>query len=203
MRNYLYAMKQDLSHDTSGSTNLISGTDTLDFASSYSSDLAKGEIKSNAVGWRMFMLSSNGWVALRNELYKKFSSGAEVILVDMGRSYGSTVVAELQKQKGGKYQESLSDHRPDPRIFSRLATASGWGRVSLSGDLDGGKHFSVTVANCVFCGREESFSHGCPFLRGVSLGIASSLFRGEYSVLETCSVDKNQQHLCKFEIERK
>lgn len=148
----------------------------------------------------MFMMTSNAWNSLRDQLYGKFSSGAEVILFDMGKSYGSELVSALRESlmKAGKNPLTGLD----PRNLSQLVTSTGWGRVHLSGDLEAGSYLSVVVSNCVFCAGEQSLAHHCPFLRGISVGIASNFYKAEYEISANCVIEK-YHHFCKFELSQK
>jgi hypothetical protein len=100
------------------------------------------------------MLSSKSWIALSNQLYEKFSSGAEVILFDMGVSYGSDLVESLASRSGTSHDKS----KPDPHDFNQIAVKSGWGRVILGGDVEYGSHLLVTVEDCAFCARDAFIS---------------------------------------------
>jgi len=150
-------------------------------------------------------MSSEAWSALRKEMYSKFSSGAEVILLDMGKSYGSKLVVSLSEAltEEDKLSYGSSASRLDPRDFSRMVTMTGWGRVTISGDLETGSHISVSVANCVFCEGEDDVVLGCPFLKGVSLGIATSLYKAPFYIFSSCVNEQSRKHVCKFELSRK
>ena len=90
------------------------------------------------------MFSSNSWSALSKELYKRFSSGADVIFFDMGRSYGSELAASLISRA------EVEHVKPDPHSFDYLVTKAGWGRVTLDGELDHGSHLSIVVTSMCF-----------------------------------------------------
>jgi hypothetical protein len=173
-----------------------------EFDSEYSVDTS-GVITSEFTSWRMIMFSSKSMRALIDELYGRFSSGADVILYNMGFSYGADLVSSMRARAEKKRAETLQiTSEPTPGVFKDIAQRSGWGNINLGGDLDHGSHISIIVANCAFCG-EDDFQHRCPFLRGVTMGIASSRYKREYSNSAVCVRNKQGVHVCKFELNGK
>ena len=140
------------------------------------------------------MLSSNSWRALSNEMYKRFSTGAGVIFFEMGKSYGSELGTSLFRRAEVARANSV------PFDFSYLVTKAGWGNVSRDGDLEHGSHISIVVTHCVFCEGDDNLEHHCPFLKGACFGIASVMYKREYDVSATCSLNKKGEHICKFEL---
>ena len=165
-------------------------TADFDFQSEYFFDSSGFKIMSRGSGWRMFMLSSNAWRTLTNELYKRFSSGAEVIMFDMGVSYSSELVALLASTARGAH----------PGDFKHLLMKNGWGKITVGGDLELGTHLAIVITDCVFCGEDGDIERNCPFMRGASLGVASALFKSEYKVSSKCNRNKSEIHVCKFEL---
>ena len=49
--------------------------------------------------------------------------------------------------------------------------------MTLDGELDHGSHLSIVVTSCVFCEEDENLDHHCPFLKGLGVGIASTLYK--------------------------
>jgi hypothetical protein len=150
-------------------------------------DFGRGEIRDRSTNRRMFLMNSEEWVALRRGLYDKFSSGASVILFDMGVSYGSKIISSLKQ---------LDSKNGAPEL-AKLGARSGWGKVIPTGDLEEGSKITLHIQNCVFCGEDDS-KEECNFLRGVSSAIASSLYGREYKSSTKCTT--NGSHVCRVDL---
>jgi predicted hydrocarbon binding protein len=168
----------------------------------FSHDPSGLEMISAVTGLRVFVFGADAWRSLMLELYKSFSTGAEVILFNMGLSYGSKLASSIGDKAQGKGSSPAPRPRPDPRFFNRFATNSGWGKVELGGDVETGRNLSVTVTSCVFC-EEDDFEHRCPFLRGLGKGIASTLYSRDYDVSAKCALNGERQHLREFDLKAK
>ena len=140
---------------------------------------------------RVFLVGSDGWDTLQEGLYKKFSSGASVIILEMGLYYGSTVASTsvIDSQSGESRARSIAN-------LCGLITNAGWGTLSLSGDLEEGSNIVVFVKNCVFCNKNHP-NYPCNFLRGVGLGLVTALYQQPYKSSSNCSV--KEEHFCKIE----
>ncbi len=139
-------------------------------------------------------MGSDGWDSLQEGLYKKFSTGASVIILEMGFSYGKTVASQsaMDDQSGEARARSIAN-------LCGLITNAGWGTLSLSGDLEEGSNIVVFVKNCVFCNKNHP-AYPCNFLRGVGLGLATTLFQQPFKSSSNCSVGK-EEHYCKIELQ--
>jgi predicted hydrocarbon binding protein len=149
---------------------------------------------SKLTGRRVFMLSTNSWSALNDELYKRFSTGAGVIFFEMGKSYGSDVGDTIIRRAESK------DIKLDPRDFSYLVTKAGWGKVTLEGELARGSRLSVLVTSCAFCEGDEGLQYNCPFLKGMGIGVFATLYKRDYDITAACSRNSKGEHICKFEL---
>jgi predicted hydrocarbon binding protein len=135
----------------------------------YEIDEKEGIIVNKRLGNRAFVLGLEPWTSLVQELFDKFGSGAEVILFDVGRSYGLS--ASEQEKKTDTNRELA------PNFLARQATTAGWGKIMISRDSD--KSLTVKVQRCVFCaGIKNSKERNIPcfFLRGVISGFAEVLY---------------------------
>jgi len=165
-----------------------------DLLNSYSFDAHISEIRNKTTNSRVLFVGSDGWDSLQEGLYKKFSSGASVIILEMGFSYGSTASSQIptDTQSGESRARSFSS-------LCGLITNDGWGTLSVSGDIEEGSNIVIFVKNCVFCNKNHP-AYPCNFLRGVGLGLATSLYGQPYKSSSTCSIGK-AEHFCKIELQ--
>jgi predicted hydrocarbon binding protein len=141
---------------------------------------------------RVFVLSSKGWAVLLRRIRSSFDSGADVILFEMGQHYGGSVALGL-KNEDADYEQSIR------RLIKRVSF-SGWGKVSVSGNLPSGKNLSLRLDNCVFCDGRKSSKPSCHFFRGILSGIAQALYGRSFKVVEEqCTASGNQ--CCTFVLE--
>jgi predicted hydrocarbon binding protein len=146
-------------------------------------------------GGRMIVLSSEAMRSLQQNLYKKFSTGASVIILEMGISYGSTLFDEIYKQS-----KLTPDSEPVTlRSFTQILFKSGLGKIAFSGDLEFGRALEVTVNNCAFCVKNVS-ENECNFLRGVIMATMTKMFSKQYKSTVACSILQSGEHVCKIEL---
>ncbi|MDA4111382.1 MAG: hypothetical protein OK439_02505 [Thaumarchaeota archaeon] len=138
----------------------------------------------SGIGGRVVVLNSSAWGSLQAGMYRVFSSGASVILYDMGRTYGRSVA------------HNLGESRDFNEMWPRLAAIAGWGKFKTKGDLKE-RRLEITVQNCAFCEDDKDQSHGCSFLKGVIDGTTSELYEVVHSNMQCSGTDN---HLCEFEI---
>ncbi len=146
----------------------------------------------------MLVMGSDSWTALRDGMYKKFSTGAAVIIQDMGNEVGAILLNSLKNST-----EQNSD--PPTIIIQKLSDAmfkSGFGRYTVTVDSEKGNSLVFSVRSCVFCEGKNSEQYGCNFVRGIAVGFSSELYQKEYKSTVTCLVDKNG-HQCKILLNRK
>lgn len=147
----------------------------------------------------MLVMSSDSWTALRDGMYKRFSTGASVIIQDMGNEVGAILFNSLNSSTTEQNSDSPAT------IIQKLGDAmfkSGFGRYTVTVDSDKGNGLSFTVRSCVFCEGKNSEQYGCNFVRGIAVGFSSELYQKEYKSTVTCLIDKNG-HQCKILLNRK
>jgi predicted hydrocarbon binding protein len=149
-------------------------------------DLEKGAIRSRSKDNRVFVLGSRAWSSLLSTVYGKFSSGAAVILYDMGKPYGVEIAKDLELDKT---LTSLD--------ISKIGRISGWGNYLVQGDFEFGSFFTFTIKNCVFCQFGKAHEP-CHFTRGTMEGIASSIFNTQYDSFVSCTGWESSEHRCEI-----
>lgn len=164
------------------------------FENFYSIDPSSGKIKTSQIGGadRVFMFSATGWSLLVKKIHSSFGSGGDVILFEMGQYYGSSIALGIKKQ-GADYEGTIHE------LIQRTAF-SGWGKVSVSGDLPRGKHLSLRLDNCVFCVGRKSAIPSCNFFRGMLSAIAQVLYGRSFKVNEEQCMASGSQ-FCRFALE--
>ncbi|HYB03297.1 MAG TPA: hypothetical protein VED17_02465 [Nitrososphaerales archaeon] len=168
-----------------------------DFQSSLMLDPQLDDVRSSLTGGRMVILSADAFRSLEDGLYKKFSTGASVIILEMGISYGSRLFDILDKK-------AKSSPEADPvsfRSIMQILFNGGVGKISFAGDLDSGKEITFTVSNCAFCGR-DTIESNCNLLRGMLAGLMNSLYRRQHKSNLKCSTE-NGNHTCKIDLATK
>jgi predicted hydrocarbon binding protein len=136
-----------------------------------------GILKDKLTGARVFVISRQGWRAFNDELESNFLDAAHTVMERMGYSYGRLMGRAAKKM-------SLSPTDTFQALFE-LATAAGWGGLSLSaGDLSNATGV-LKIEHCVFC---ESLlprvASTCYFLPGVVNGVADEVVGGSNVVQE-------------------
>ncbi len=163
------------------------------FDNFYSIDRSTGKLTARVGGTdRVFMLSAKGWSLLAKKIHSSFDSGGDVIFFEMGQHYGSSIALGIKKE-GDDYEGTI--HK-----LIQSAAFSGWGKVSISGNLPSGTHLSLRLDNCVFCVDRKSSKPSCNFFRGMLSGIAQILYVRSFKVIEEqCMASGNQ--CCRFVLE--
>src|ERR1700730_3723706 len=156
------------------------------FAEFYELDLEKGEISTRAKNNRVFVLGSQAWASLLSTVYGKFSTGAAVILYDMGKPYGVEIAKDLELKR------TLT-----ARDISKIGKVSGWGNYSVQGDFEFGRFFKFIIKNCVFC-LFGTVHEPCQFTRGTMEGMASAIFNTQYDSHVQCSDWLSPNHVCEI-----
>jgi predicted hydrocarbon binding protein len=141
----------------------------------------------------MQILPAVRWSKLKEVLSQEIDEYAPLALTVIGSALGSTFVERMMDEVGDP--EALAKHLAD------LATAAGWGVVSMTGDVRYGSRYVVTVANCAFCEKEELASTPqCSFLEGILKGMAGRVYGTPHKVSEErCSA--MGEALCQFTVE--
>ena len=149
----------------------------MDIDELYDIDDNEGIIVNKRFGQRSFFLGANEWNSLIEKLHGTFSSGAAVILYDIGKSYGASSL-EREKAIDADLQLTID-------LLSRESRVAGWGKVGITRTEKG---FAVRIQRCVFCsasGNHREIQIGCFFVKGVIAGFAELLFgSGRFNVEE-------------------
>lgn len=155
-----------------------------------------GAIKRRVSNARVFLVSARSWGIIQQNLFLTFSSGATVVLQEMGRAYGADLAKEGKR---------WSPHAPDAlKALQSLAGVSGWGTVTLRGDPIYESGLTITFDGCVFCSELPPAKTGdgvCHFLRGVVGGLTDGLYGGTHEVKETTCAARGGGR-CTFRVTR-
>lgn len=140
-------------------------------------------IKTKVGGSRVFFISTRGWAVIEKQLRTVFSSGASVILTEIGVAYGKGVAKEVMT--------SAKEPSVVLKSLEELSQSAGWGVVKVRGDLTGGQSLEVQVASCAFCASGEVGRDArCHFMAGVFAGAAAEAFGVQYIATEVQCVRK-------------
>jgi predicted hydrocarbon binding protein len=155
-----------------------------------------GAIKRRVSNARVFLVSARSWSIIQQNMFLTFSSGAAVVLQEMGRAYGADMAKEGKR---------WSPHPPDAlRALQSLAGVSGWGTVTLRGDPIYESGLTIAVDGCVFCSELPLAKTGdgaCHFLRGIIKGLTDGLYEGSHDVKETTCMARGDGR-CTFRVTR-
>lgn len=155
----------------------------------YDLDKREGIIVNRRSGKRSFVLGVKEWNSLIEKLYDTFGSSAEVILFEIGKSYGSSSLKEEREME--------SDRETLINLLSVEARIAGWGKVTAEPKKQ--EDYTVRAHRCVFCSGSTETNHrqvGCVFLKGVFAGFTETLFNSKSTVVEThCGKD-----YCEFQV---
>ena len=91
---------------------------------------------------------------------EKFSSGADTILFDAGKAFGSAVIENSIKK--------FPDRQERAAFLAQFASASGWGFFRYEITPDGA---IITSSNNAFADMEGISSPSCIFLKGIFQGL--------------------------------
>src|SRR5271166_1498403 len=120
--------------------------------------------------------------SLQENLYKKFSTGASVIILEMGVSYGNKIFDEI-------YKQSKLTPESEPvtlRSIAQILFKSGFGKITFTEDTESGRKLNVVVTYCAFC-LSSLPENNCNFLRGVILATTGRMFSKQFKSVVVCS----------------
>jgi hypothetical protein len=167
----------------------------FDIQTGYSFDPHTAVIRSRDNGWRVLLMTSDALSSLQDGLYRKFSTGASVIILEMGFSYGSMLFESLNQMATIKGPEA---DPPNAKALVELMMKTGCGKLTIEGDTERGNNLTVTAKSCVFCeGRSPDYT--CNFLRGIVLGLSTGLYAKQYKSRVDCK-QINNEHVCHIEL---
>jgi len=139
----------------------------------------------------MVLISSSAWMALQEGLYKKFSSGASVIIQEMGNQIGIMVFKSLKNLKDVESESRTIN----AQVLSQVMFSLAGGKVDISGDVETGSNVCFVIRNCAFCDGEKAEEYKCYFIRGMVTGFSSETYQKEYKSTVNCLQGENG-HLC-------
>jgi predicted hydrocarbon binding protein len=120
---------------------------------------------------------------------REFGSGGETILFNQGKAYAQARWAGLGRAFG-----------PDPRTrlddVAAMTGAVGWAIVEIK-HTPGSNILECVNHECFECSGLTKGGHGCPFLRGMAVGLVESVYRTKVTSQET-RCRKNGYDSCDF-----
>jgi len=146
----------------------------------YRWDEEKGTIRFVPSNRRVFVMNAHAWSAIEASLFSNIEKEAPRFLSAWGHAYGRMTALDYRS----------ATHEPEniKSYFEYLSLAAGWGKFSLSGDLQGGSKITIKVVECAFCGSRnasEGRKDPCWFLTGVCKGVADTVFDSSHDARET------------------
>ena len=158
----------------------------------YSFDEHTATLRSKQTHRRMLVMGSDSWASLQDGLYKRFSTGASIIILEMESSLGETLFDSLSVSNSGKPEAGAPSLQDLGDLMSRTAC----GKYSITGNMERGSELSFSIRNCVFCEGKNAEEYKCNFVRGITLGFSTKLYGKEFKSTIYCLHD-HQGHLCK------
>jgi predicted hydrocarbon binding protein len=145
-----------------------------------------GVIRTKAGSSRVFFFSTRGWNVIEKQLFSVFSTGANVMLSEMGVGYGRGVAKEVMAYTKEPYLVL--------RTLEELSMAAGWGPVEVKGDVEKGEGLLVHNSRCAFCAAGETGKEAkCHFFAGVCAGTAAEAFGASFQAVETRCIRKGDE----------
>ncbi len=135
-----------------------------------------------------------GWTKLKERLIREFPEQAPLVISIIGSTLGWSFAEETMGQIG--------DPEAVVKFLSDVMTSAGWGVFSTVGDTRYGSKFVFSVANCIFCDKEEELSAvpQCDFLVAALKGMADRVYGIAHRVREERCAAKGES-VCQFEVE--
>ena len=141
-------------------------------------DLEMGPRETNLKN-HAFLMRKRDWQMLQDAIYDTFLKGAPPLLYEMGQRLGTSIAGDLEKlsPKPGAMLSYLEE----------LARASGWGIVSVHGDLGLGTKLTFRVQESPFCACKsplEKNTYSCHLVSGLVTGMMERIYGWPYTALE-------------------
>jgi predicted hydrocarbon binding protein len=126
-----------------------------------------------------FLMRKRDWQSLQDAIYDTFLKGAPPLLFEMGERLGTSIATDLER----------ISPRPGAMLshLEEASRASGWGIISVHGDLALGKRLTFRVQESPFCSCEsrlENNTQSCHLVLGLVTGIAERIYGWPYSSVE-------------------
>ncbi|MDG6901931.1 MAG: hypothetical protein JRM80_08215 [Nitrososphaerota archaeon] len=147
-------------------------------------------------GERLLLMRADLFVPMTASLKKTFGTGGDVILYQMGYSYGETAMQKFIALMGRDYvQENF-------RELGKVYTALGWCKPTLTKLSPEQGEVEVEMEDSFECSGQRSMVRGSQFLRGHMTAVMDVAWRKEFSSEETECISRGDGR-CKFEFRAK
>jgi predicted hydrocarbon binding protein len=148
------------------------------FESDAQMDSRETNLKSQA-----FLMRKRDWQSLQDAIYDTFLKGAPPLLFEMGERLGRSMASDLEK----------ISTRPGVMLshLEEVSRASGWGIVSVHGDLSLGKKLTFRVQESPFCSCKsplENNTYSCHLVSGFVNGVVERVYGWPCSSIERSCV---------------
>lgn len=154
----------------------------------YESNVGMGPVETNLRN-QAFLMRMRDWQMLQDAIYDTFLKGAPPLLFEMGERLGTSMASDLEKT--GPKPAAMLSH------LEELSRASGWGIVSVHGDLSRGTRLAFRVQESPFCSCKsplENNTYSCHLVSGLVTGIAERVYGWPYSSLERKCIRDGDDH---------
>jgi predicted hydrocarbon binding protein len=126
-----------------------------------------------------FLMRNRDWQSLQDAIYDTFLKGAPPLLFEMGERLGTSIARDLER----------ISPRPGAMLshLEEASRASGWGIISVHGDLSLGKKLTFRVQESPFCSCKsplENNTYSCHLVSGLVTGIVERIYGWPYSSIE-------------------
>jgi len=126
-----------------------------------------------------FLMRKRDWQMLQDAIYDTFLKGAPPLLYEMGERLGTSIARDLEKisPKPGAMLSHLEE----------VSRASGWGIISVHGDISLGKKLTFKVQESPFCSCKsplEKNMYSCHLVSGLVNGIVARVYGWPCSSIE-------------------
>ena len=159
-------------------------------------DPRTGLLEDPLLGLRVLMIDSEFYKALRDNLYKRFQSGASLILFEMGAGYGEHMAESITEMGAGKievYRKFIERGKRHgygefkiPILQSIISGLKGEARIYLKDSF-----FASSSGNT---GKVE-----CWIIAGMIAGAGRKILAREVVCLEELCISKGDDH-CEFRL---
>lgn len=157
-------------------------------------DFRTGSLVSRLTEERVQVIPTLKWKKLKDDWTREFQEkDASLVISHVSATLGAAIASDMMKY--------LGDPVTLVKNVADLSAAAGWGVIAMTGDVRYGAKFDVTVANCVFCDKEDlADSPQCDFLLGAIKGMADRIYGTPHRVTEESCAAMGHA-LCEFDVE--
>jgi predicted hydrocarbon binding protein len=134
---------------------------------------------------RVFMLGADSWADMESGLLETFSSGSDLVLMSLGRSYGASIAKRILP-----ISNSVT-------VLKNVATMNGLGVLTIRLDEETNEWIRVNAKDCGFCHGHRN-NHQCNFLSGLILGASQIFYSKNYIVIRNKCYNTEKSHSCEI-----